>query len=79
MYARVEILSSGILFRVVVSLAYNIVMSSQQTHFESLYPVNTREAEIAKIASFVREGNSCQLIGLPGVGRSTLLMFLQKR
>ena len=46
------------------------------THFESLYPDNSRFSEIEKIISFVKEGNSCQLIGLPGVGRGNLLGFL---
>lgn len=46
------------------------------THFEALYPETSRFSEIEKIISFVKEGNSCQLIGLPGVGRGTLLGFL---
>jgi len=45
-------------------------------HFESLYPANTRENEIAKILSFIKEGNSCQVISLPGGGRSNLLGLL---
>lgn len=45
-------------------------------HFESLYPDTTRFAEIEKILSFVKEGNSCQLIGVPGAGRSNLLGLL---
>lgn len=44
--------------------------------FESQYPENTRQNEIAKLVSFVREGSSCQVIGLPGTGRSTLLSLL---
>lgn len=44
--------------------------------FESLYPASSREAEIAKILSFVQAGLSCQLIGLPGTGRSNLLGLL---
>jgi hypothetical protein len=47
-----------------------------QEHFESLYPEDTRFAEIAKLISFVKEGSSCQLLGLPGSGRSTLLSLL---
>lgn len=42
-------------------------------HFESLYPETARFTEIEKLLSFIKEGNSCQLIGLPGVGRGTLL------
>ncbi len=45
-------------------------------HFDSLYPENTREQEIQQIVSYVREGNSCQLIGLPGVGKSSVLGLL---
>lgn len=45
-------------------------------HFEALYPEYTRLSEIEKILNFVKEGNSCQLVSLPGVGRSTLLRIL---
>lgn len=46
------------------------------THFESLYPANTREKEINQILAFIKGGNSCQIISLPGVGRSNLLGML---
>jgi len=45
-------------------------------HFESLYPNNTRFEEIEKIISFVKEGNSCQVVSAAGVGRSNLLGLL---
>ena len=45
-------------------------------HFESLYPEDTRFAEIEKILSFVKEGNSCQVVSVPGAGRSNLLNLL---
>lgn len=45
-------------------------------HFESLYPNTTRSAEIKKIISFIKEGNSCQVVSIPGVGRSNLLGLL---
>jgi len=48
----------------------------ENTHFESLYPENSRFVEIEKILGFIKNGNSCQLIGLPGVGRSNLLGLL---
>lgn len=48
----------------------------EQEHFEALYPETTRFAEIEKIVNFAREGSSCQLLGIPGVGRSTLLSLL---
>ncbi|MBI2034913.1 MAG: hypothetical protein HYT11_04240, partial [Candidatus Levybacteria bacterium] len=48
----------------------------EQRYFESLYPADVRSAEIEKILRFVKEGNSCQAIGIPGVGRANLLGFL---
>src|SRR3989304_2552738 len=45
-------------------------------HFEALYPENTRENEIEKILIFIKEGNSCQVVSVPGVGRSNLLGLL---
>ena len=47
-----------------------------QKHFESLYPADARSSEIERIAGFIKEGSSCQLLGLPGTGRSTLLSLL---
>src|SRR3989338_1237170 len=46
------------------------------THFESLYPSNSWNKEIEQLITFVKEGNSNQLIGLPGVGRANLLRLL---
>jgi DNA-binding winged helix-turn-helix (wHTH) protein len=51
-------------------------LTIEPQHFESLYPANTREQEIEKILQYVKQGNSCQVIALPGVGRSTLLGLL---
>ena len=48
----------------------------EYSHFEALYPNDTRFKEIEKILSFVKEGHSCQLIGVPGTGRSNLLGLL---
>jgi DNA-binding winged helix-turn-helix (wHTH) protein len=45
-------------------------------HFESLYPADTRFAEIEKILNFIKEGNSCQVVSVPGAGRSNLLNLL---
>lgn len=45
-------------------------------HFESLYPTDSRFLEIEKILSFVKSGNSAQVISLPGVGRSNVLRIL---
>lgn len=44
--------------------------------FESQYPETTRLTEIGQLWQFIKEGSSCQLIGLPGTGRSTLLSLL---
>jgi DNA-binding winged helix-turn-helix (wHTH) protein len=48
----------------------------EPTHFESLYPEDSRFSEIEKILGYVKQGNSCQTIGLPGVGQSTILKLL---
>lgn len=48
----------------------------EPTHFESLYPADSREREIKQIVDFVKKGDSCQLVSLPGVGRSNLLGML---
>lgn len=45
-------------------------------HFESLYPENSRNEEIKQIIEDIKGGNSAQIIGLPGVGRSNLLGLL---
>lgn len=45
-------------------------------YFEALYPEDVRFKEIAQLVAFIKEGKSCQLIGLPGAGRSTLLNLL---
>lgn len=51
-------------------------MQKEPSHFESLYPENSCETEIAKMVTYIREGSSCQLVGLPGSGRSNVLGFL---
>lgn len=45
-------------------------------HLESLYPEDSRLGEIARIISFIKAGNSVQLVSIPGVGRSNLLGML---
>ncbi len=45
-------------------------------HFESLYPETSREEEIDKVVQYLKEGNSSQIIGLSGVGRTTFLSLL---
>lgn len=47
-----------------------------EEHFVSQFPKDTRKEEIEKIVSYVRNGSSCQLVGLPGVNRSTVLELL---
>lgn len=46
------------------------------THFEALYSPDSRFEELEKVAQFLKEGNSCQIIGMPGSGRSNVLGFL---
>jgi hypothetical protein len=45
-------------------------------YFESLYPEESWDKELQKIVGYIKEGNSSQLIGLPGVGRSNILGLL---
>ncbi|MGA2967753.1 MAG: helix-turn-helix domain-containing protein [Candidatus Levyibacteriota bacterium] len=49
---------------------------NESSHFEALYPATTRFAEIEKILTFIKEGSSCQVVSVPGAGRSNLLGFL---
>ncbi len=51
-------------------------LASETTHFESLYPETARKQEIEKILNFIKKGNSAQVLGLPGVGRSNVLRLL---
>jgi|GEM_PF-606788 len=44
--------------------------------FEQQYPVTAREKEIKQILQFVTHGQSCQIISVPGAGRSTVLRLL---
>lgn len=47
-----------------------------ESHFASLYPDNSRFDEIEQVLTFVKEGNACQIVGLPGVGKSNVLELL---
>lgn len=47
-----------------------------QEYFEAQYPSTARSSEIEELVQVIKEGKSCQLVGLPGVGRSTLLGLL---
>lgn len=44
--------------------------------FESLYPPESWDKEITRLIGFIWSGNSAQIIGFPGVGRSNLLGLL---
>lgn len=44
--------------------------------FETLYPLTSREKEIKEIVQFISRSQSCQLISVPGAGRSTVLRLL---
>jgi len=48
----------------------------EPTHFEQLYPANTRFQEIKRVIETLRAGRSCQVIGIPGVGKSNVLRLL---
>ncbi len=52
------------------------ISSTEPNHFESLYPPDSRFDEIEKALSFIKTGNSCQVISLPGVGRADILGLL---
>lgn len=45
-------------------------------HFEALYPENTRQEEIKQVLSYIKNGSSAQVVGLPGVGKSIILGLL---
>jgi len=47
-----------------------------EEHFLAQFPSDARKEELGKIISYVKNGNSCQVIGVPGVNRSTLLGLL---
>ena len=44
--------------------------------FEAKYPPNSWENEIKRIIELIKAGNSSEIIGFPGVGRSNLLGLL---
>ena len=48
----------------------------EHAHFDSMYPDDTRFEEIEKILSFIKEGSSCQVVSIPGAGRSNILGIL---
>jgi hypothetical protein len=48
----------------------------EDKRFESLYPDTTREKEIEKVLTFIKKGESVQLVSIPGVGRSNFLVLL---
>lgn len=48
----------------------------EKDHFEALYPDTARSGDIEKLAKYIKEGASCQLLSLPGAGRGTVLGLL---
>jgi DNA-binding winged helix-turn-helix (wHTH) protein len=48
----------------------------ESKHFESLYPESSRFEDIEKLLEFIKQGKSCQLVSIPGAGRSNLLGLL---
>lgn len=57
-----------------LSTAYHRGMEYE--HFESQYPADSRKREITELLTYIKGGNSAQLLGLPGSGRSNILRFL---
>lgn len=47
-----------------------------EEHFAAQFPEDTRKEELAKIVAYARNGTSSQLVGIPGVSRSTVLGLL---
>jgi DNA-binding winged helix-turn-helix (wHTH) protein len=45
-------------------------------HFESLYPEDSRLEEVQKLLSYIKSGNSCQVVAAPAVGRSSIMGLL---
>lgn len=45
-------------------------------HYEAGFPPSIRNSEIAQVLTYIKDGKSCQIIGIPGVSRSTLLGML---
>ncbi|HSW48367.1 MAG TPA: helix-turn-helix domain-containing protein [Candidatus Saccharimonadales bacterium] len=48
----------------------------EQVNLESLYPDTAWNTEIEELAGFIKNGTSCQLLSIPGAGRSTILGLL---
>src|SRR3989344_9501989 len=48
----------------------------EDKRLEALYPSDSWGKEIKEVLNFVEKGQSVQLIGIPGVGRSNLLGLL---
>lgn len=48
----------------------------EHAHFEAIYPESTRESEVKVALEHIKKGNSVQILGLPGVGRSNFLRLL---
>lgn len=47
-----------------------------EDRFEAKYPPESWKDEVGKIVSLIKAGNSSQVIGVPGIGRSNLLGLL---
>jgi DNA-binding winged helix-turn-helix (wHTH) protein len=52
------------------------IVAMEVMHFESMYPDTAREKDIEKLALFIKEGASAQLLSIPGVGRGTVFGLL---
>ena len=47
-----------------------------EEYFAAQFPKDARKEEISGIVSYIQHGNSCQLVGIPGINRSTVLELL---
>lgn len=45
-------------------------------HYEAGFPPSVRQEALSQVISYVKDGKSCQIVGIPGVSRSTLLGML---
>lgn len=45
-------------------------------HFEAQFPADARKKELSEVVHHIKQGSSCQVVGIPGVSRSSVLGFL---
>lgn len=45
-------------------------------HFDAQFPADARKKEVSDVVQYIKQGSSCQVVGIPGVSRSSILGFL---